>query len=64
MKLVNIMKQMLIPAETIGDIKNVSVDENFIGMMDRINIVGISHGGRKFELTLEITNEKEEEKDA
>lgn len=61
--LYNHMKRMCIPAEFVGEIKGVSVDENWIGMMDRVTLNGITPDGRKFEMTLEIMN-KEEEKDA
>lgn len=64
MKLTGTMKQMLNLAEVVGDINSVGMDYNWLGMMDRINLKGVTLDGRKFELTLEIMNKQEEEKDA
>ena len=59
-----ILKQMLPAAEVAGEVHEVSMDENWIGMgRDRVHIQGETHDGRKFELTMEIEN-KEEQKDA
>ena len=56
-----ILKHMMPAAETAGEIHEVSMDENWIGMgTDRVHIEGMTHDGRKFSLTLEI---EEGEKD-
>ena len=60
-----ILKHMMPAAEVAGEIHEVSMDENWIGMgMDRVHIQGKTNDGRKFELTMEIENEKEEKEDA
>ena len=59
-----IMKQMLPAAEVAGEVHEVSMDENWIGMgRDRVHIQGVTNDGRKFDLTLEIEN-KEDQEDA
>ena len=59
-----ILKHMMPAAECAGEIHEVSMDENWIGMgRDRVYINGKTNDGRKFELTMEIEN-KEEQKDA
>ena len=58
------MKQMLPVAESVGDIKEVGMTENWIGLKDRVSISGKTVDGRKFELTLEIDTQEEVEKDA
>ena len=59
-----ILKNMMPAAEVAGNILEVSMDENWIGMgMDRVRIQGKTNDGRKFELTMEIEN-KEEQEDA
>lgn len=55
-----VMKHMLPTAEIVGEIHEVSMDENWIGLMDRIEISGKTHDGRKFELTLQIEEEKKD----
>lgn len=59
MSLYYMMKQMLPVAESVGDIKDVGMTENWIGLKDRVAISGKTLDGRKFELVLEIdTNEE------
>lgn len=59
-----ILKRMMPAAEVAGEIHEVSMDENWIGMgTDRVHISGKTHDGRKFGLTMEI-EAKEEEEDA
>ena len=58
------MKQMLNVAETVGDVKEVGMTENWIGLKDRVAISGKTIDGRKFELTLEIDATEEVVKDA
>ncbi len=59
-----ILKNMMPAAEVAGNILEVSMDENWIGMgTDRVHIQGKTNDGRKFELTMEIEN-KEEQEDA
>ena len=59
-----ILKQMMPAAEGAGELHEVSMDENWIGMgPDRIHIQGKTNDGRKFELTMEIEN-KEVQEDA
>lgn len=64
MSLYYTMKQMLLVAESVGDIKDVGMTENWIGLKGRIDISGKTIDGRKFELVLEIDTKKEVEKDA
>ena len=60
-----ILKNMMPAAEVAGEILKVDMSENWIGFgRDRIYIEGKTHDGRKFELTMEIENKKEEESDA
>lgn len=50
-----ILKNMMPAAEVAGEIHEVSMDENWIGMgRDRVSIEGVTNDGRKFELTMEI----------
>ena len=65
MRIIYIMlKHLMSAAEVAGEIHEVSMDENWIGMgRDRVHIKGETNNGRKFELTMEIEN-KEEQKDA
>lgn len=63
MSLYYTMKQMLPVAESVGDIKDVGMTENWIGLKDRIAISGKTIDGRKFELVLEIDTKEEVEKD-
>ena len=58
------MKKMLLVAESVGDIKDVGMTENWIGLKDRVAIIGNTDDGRKFELVLEVDTKKEVEKDA
>ena len=59
-----ILKQMLPAAEVAGEVHEVSMDENWIGMgRDRVHIQGVTNDGRKFDLTMEIEN-KEDQEDA
>lgn len=64
MSLYYTMKQMLPVAESVGDIKDVGMTENWIGLKDRVAISGKTIDGRKFELVLEIDTKEEVEKDA
>lgn len=64
MSLYYLMKQMLPVAETVGNIKDVGMTENWIGRTDRVSISGKTIDGRKFEMTLEIETAEEVEKDA
>ena len=64
MSLYYTMKQMLPVAESVGDIKDVGMTENWIGLKDRVSISGKTIDGRKFELVLEIDTKEEVEKDA
>lgn len=63
MSLYYTMKQMLPVAESVGDIKDVGMTENWIGLKDRIAISGKTIDGRKFELVMEIDTKEEVEKD-
>lgn len=59
-----ILKHMMPAAETAGEIHEVSMDENWIGMgTDRVHISGKTHDGRKFNMTMEIEKEVEEDGD-
>ena len=64
MSLYYTMKQMLPVAETVGNVKDVGMTENWIGLKDRVAISGNTIDGRKFELVLEIDITEEVEKDA
>ena len=64
MSLYYTMKQMLPVAETVGNVKEVGMTENWIGLKDRVAISGKTIDGRKFELVLEIDTKEEVEKDA
>ena len=64
MSLYYTMKQMLPVAESVGDVKEVCMTENWIGLKDRVAISGKTIDGRKFELVLEIDTKEEVEKDA
>ena len=64
MSLYYTMKQMLPVAESVGDVKEVGMTENWIGLKDRVAISGKTIAGRKFELVLEIDIKEEVEKDA
>ena len=64
MSLYYIMKQMLPVAEYVGNVKEVGMTENWIGLKDRVAISGKTADGRKFELVLEIDTQEEVEKDA
>ena len=64
MSLYYTMKQMLPVAESVGNIKDVYMAENWIGFKDRVSISGKTIDGRKFELTLEIDATEEVVKDA
>lgn len=64
MSLYYTMKQMLPVAESVGDVKEVGMTENWIGLKDRVAISGKTIDGRKFELVLEIDTQEEVEKDA
>ena len=64
MSLYYMMKQMLPVAESVGDVKEVGMTENWIGLKDRVAISGKTIDGRKFELVLEIDIKEEVEKDA
>ena len=63
MSLYYMMKQMLPVAEGVGNVKEVGMTENWIGLKDRVAISGKTVDGRKFELTLEIDTQEEVEKD-
>ena len=63
MSLYYTMKQMLPVAESVGDVKEVGMTENWIGLKDRVAISGKTIDGRKFELVLEIDTQEEVEKD-
>ena len=59
-----ILKQMMPAAEVAGEVHEVSMDENWIGMgRDRVHIHGVTNDGREFNLTMEIEN-KEVQEDA
>ena len=64
MSLYYMMKQMLPVAENVGNINDVGMSENWIGLKDRVAISGKTIDGRKFELILEIDTKEEVEKDA
>ena len=64
MSLYYTMKQMLPVAEGVGNVKEVGMTENWIGLKDRVAISGKTVDGRKFELVLEIDTKEEVEKDA
>ena len=64
MSLYYTMKQMLPVAEGIGNVKEVGMTENWIGLKDRVSISGKTIDGRKFELVLEIDAKEEEMPDA
>ena len=64
MSLYYTMKKMLPVAESVGDIKDVGMTENWIGLKDRVAISGKTIDGRKFELVLEIDTKEEEMPDA
>ena len=64
MSLYYTMKQMLPVAESVGNVKEVGMTENWIGLKDRVSISGKTVDGRKFELTLEIDTQEEEMPDA
>ena len=64
MSLYYTMKQMLPVAESVGNVKEVGMTENWIGLKDRVAISGKTIDGRKFELVLEIDTQEEVEKDA
>ena len=50
-----ILKNMIPAAEVAGEIHEVSMDENWIGMgRDRVDIKGKTNDGRKFSLIMEI----------
>lgn len=57
------LKRMLPVAEIVGDIKDVGMTENWIGLKDRVAISGKTIDGRKFELVLEIDINEEVVKD-
>lgn len=60
-----ILKNLMPAAEVAGEIHKVDMCENWIGLgRDRICIEGKTHDGRVFDLTMEIENKKEENKDA
>ena len=63
MSLYYTMKQMLPVAEGIGNVKEVGMTENWIGLKDRVAISGKTVDGRKFELVLEIDTKEEVMKD-
>lgn len=55
-----ILKNMMPAAEIAGEIHEVSMDENWIGMgRDRVAIKGVTNDGRKFELVMEVEGGKE-----
>lgn len=57
-----ILKQMMPAAEVAGEIHEVSMDENWIGMgTDRVHIQGKTNDGRKFSLTMEIESQEVQE---
>ena len=64
MSLYYTMKQMLPVAEAVGNVKDVNMEENWIGLKDRVYISGNTCDGRKFSLVLEIDTQEEVEKDA
>ena len=64
MSLYYTMKQMLPVAEAVGNVHDVGMTENWIGLKDRVAISGKTIDGRKFELVLEIDTQEEVEKDA
>ena len=56
-----ILKHMMPAAEVAGEIHEVSMDENWIGMgTDRVHIQGKTNDGRKFEMTMEIENKEDD----
>ena len=64
MNLYSCLNRMLPVAESMGDISEVHMDYEWIEGFDRISISGLTNSGRKFDLTLDIKINKEEEKDA
>jgi hypothetical protein len=55
-----ILKHMMPAAEVAGNIREVSMDENWIGMgRDRVSIEGKTNDGRKFSLVMEIEGGEE-----
>ena len=55
-KMYNYMRRMMGVAETVGDITGVDMGE-WLDKYDRISLRGTTPDGQKFEMTLEITKE-------
>ena len=59
-KMYNHMRRMMGVAETVGDITGVDMGE-WLDKYDRISLRGTTSDGQKFEMTLEITKEVEQD---
>lgn len=59
-KMYNYMRRMMGVAETVGDITGVDMGE-WLDKYDRISIRGTTNDGQKFEMTLEIHKEVEQD---
>ena len=59
-KMYNYMRRMMGVAETVGDITGVDMGE-WLDKYDRISLRGTTHDGQKFEMTLEINKEVEQD---
>lgn len=52
------LKILLCTADGIGDVDQVCMDPNWIPGKSRISITGITKGGKKFSLELEVDKEE------
>ena len=59
-KMYNYMRRMMGVAETVGDITGVDMGE-WLDKYDRISLRGTTPDGQKFEMTLEINKEVEQD---
>ena len=59
-KMYNFMRRMMGIAETVGDVTDIDMGE-WLEKYDRISMRGTTPEGKKFEMTLEISKEVEQD---
>ena len=59
-KMYNFMRRMMGIAETVGDVTEIDMGE-WLEKYDRISLRGTTPEGQKFEMTLEINKEVEQD---
>ena len=59
-KMYNFMRRMMGIAETVGDVTGIDMGE-WLDKYDRISLRGTTPEGQKFEMTLEINKEVEQD---